>query len=167
MGRMRRRLLYMRRDRNSGDRLLRGRNGDRRRGGFGFALDLGARRRSGGALPGKVRDAFRLQNRRHGRRLRSGLRSFITNQSHDGVALLRIQRAELIFHVEAVLTTQVEQFLALHVQFVRQMINANLLVLQAEIPVLTRCRARQSGLLLDVLFILTDKAWKKKRIFSV
>ena len=72
----------------------------------------------------------------------------LSHQRDDGVALLRIQRAELIFHVEAVLTTQIEQFLALHVQFVRQMINSNLLVLQAEIPVLTRRRARQSGFLL-------------------
>ena len=43
-------------------------------------------------------------------------------------------RAELILHVDAVLAAQVEQVLALHVQFVGQMINANLLVLQAELP---------------------------------
>ena len=132
--------------------------------GLRFALDLRARRQSGGTLPGQVRDVFRLQNRRNDRRFRAAPRRFpcCAPACHDGVALLRIQRAELIFHVEAVLTTQIEQFLALHVQFVRQMINANLLVLQAEIPVLTRRRARQSGFLLYVLSILTAIALARK-----
>jgi hypothetical protein len=59
----------------------------------------------------------------------------LLHQLHDQIAHLRLDGAELIFHINAVLATQIQQVLALHVQLTRQSENANFLFLQAELPV--------------------------------
>jgi hypothetical protein len=50
-----------------------------------------------------------------------------------GIALVRIQAAELVLDVDAGLAAQVEQVFALHVQLASQGINADFLSLQAEL----------------------------------
>jgi hypothetical protein len=51
----------------------------------------------------------------------------------DGIALFRIQAAQLVLDVDTGLAAQVEQVLALHVQFARQGIDPYFLSLQAEL----------------------------------
>jgi hypothetical protein len=59
------------------------------------------------------------------------------DQLQDPVAHLGFQGTELVLHIDPVLAAQGEQVFALHVQFTRQSKNADFLVWQAQLPVLT------------------------------
>jgi hypothetical protein len=70
-------------------------------------------------------------------RWRSGrCRGTFLNQGDDAVALVRLERTELILDIDSSLAAQREQILALHVQFARKREDANLVFLQAQLPVL-------------------------------
>jgi len=55
------------------------------------------------------------------------------DQQFDGVALVGVQATELILDIDAGLTAQVKQILALDVQFARERVDTNFLFLQAQL----------------------------------
>jgi hypothetical protein len=58
------------------------------------------------------------------------------NQVDQQIALFGVEAAELVLHVDIGLLTQVEQVLALHVQFAGQDVNTHFVLRQAALPVL-------------------------------
>jgi hypothetical protein len=105
----------------------------------GLRLGRGGR---GGARPlVEVNDLPR--GRRHGRRNRCrrrrlGLGGAALDQLQDLVADFRLDRAQLVLHVEAVLLAEDQEVLGLHAKLARECEDAHfffLLLLQAKLPV--------------------------------
>jgi len=69
----------------------------------------------------------------HGQANRRGCRRGSTSldRGFDLIALFRIQVTELVLDIQAKFTAQVEQILALHVQFARQNVDTHFFFLQA------------------------------------
>jgi hypothetical protein len=99
--------------------------------------------RLGGRRPrpqaAQVADLLRRDGGRHDRlRRRSNSGPATPLQALlDRLALLGVQTAQLILHVEAKLLTHVEQVFALHVQLLGQRVNADSLCLLQALPLLS------------------------------
>ncbi len=112
--------LGFRRRRGSG--WLRGFDGSRRRSRLRLTRSRARRRQHPDA-----RVEVRRQWRRHRRRRHGDRRPAPSPLHHllDRISLLRVETAQLIFHVVSGLAAHVEQILGLHVQFARQFVDTD------------------------------------------